>query len=116
MVNLGFRSRVRRAVAIPQFRRSAMLTMATGLTVAAASALPTPHADNRRLNDSVIANVYMVQHQAGCINDVKENSQLQLAAEWHTRDVLNNRAVDGDIGTDSSTPQDRATPPASAVG
>ena len=85
-----------------------MLTIAAGLTVAAAYALPAAHADNRRLNDSVIANVYTVQHQAGCINDVKKNPQLQLAAEWHTRDVLNNRALDGDIGTDSSTPQDRA--------
>jgi hypothetical protein len=33
---------------------------------------------------------------------------LQLAAQWHTRDVLNNRNLDGDIGSDGSTPQDRA--------
>jgi len=66
------------------------------------------HADNKRLNDGVVANVYTVQHQAGCTNDVKINPQLQLAAEWHTNDVLNNRSLDGDIGSDGSTPQDRA--------
>src|SRR5258705_13923457 len=30
-------------------------------------------ADNKRLNDRVVANVYTVQHQAGCTNDVKIN-------------------------------------------
>src|SRR3954465_3856300 len=78
---------------------------------------PAAHADNddntlvpnnKRLNDGVVANVYTVQHQAGCTNDVKINPQLRLAAEWHTRDVLNNRALDGDIGSDGSTPQSRA--------
>ena len=39
---------------------------------------------------------------------MKINPQLQLAAEWHTNDVLNNRALDGDIGSDGSTPQSRA--------
>ena len=65
--------------------------------------MPAAHADNKRLNDGVVANVYTVQHQAGCKNDVKINPQLQLAAEWHTRDVLNNRDLDGDIGSDGST-------------
>jgi uncharacterized protein YkwD len=49
-----------------------------------------------------------LRHQAGCINDVKINPQLRLAAQWHTDDVLNNRNRDGDIGSDGSTPQDRA--------
>jgi uncharacterized protein YkwD len=66
------------------------------------------HADNTRLNEGVVANVFTVQHQAGCTNDVKINPQLQLAAEWHAGDVLNNRGLDGDIGTDGSNPQDRA--------
>jgi hypothetical protein len=70
--------------------------------------MPAAHADNKRLNESVVANVYTVQHQAGCKNDVKVNPQLQLAAEWQTRDVLNNRDLDGDIGSDGSTPQSRA--------
>jgi uncharacterized protein YkwD len=85
--------------------------------VALALAAPYAHADgdnntlvpnNKRLNDSVVANVYTVQHQAGCKNDVKINRQLQLAAQWHTNDVLNNRALDGDLGSDGSTPQTRA--------
>jgi uncharacterized protein YkwD len=65
-------------------------------------------ADNKRLNDGVVANVYTIQHQAGCTNDVTINPQLQLAAEWHTNDVLNNRALDGDVGSDGSSVQDRA--------
>ncbi len=73
---------------------------------------PTARADNKRLNDGVVANVYTVQHQAGCKNDVTINPQLQLAAQHHADDVLNNRNLDGDLGTDGSTPQQRA----SAVG
>jgi uncharacterized protein YkwD len=93
----------------------------SALVVAAASATlldaPAAHADNdnntlipnnKRLNDGVVANVYTVQHQAGCTNDVKINPQLQLAAQWHTDDVLNNRNLDADIGSDGSTVQDRA--------
>jgi hypothetical protein len=69
---------------------------------------PTAGADNRRLNDGVVANVYTVQHQAGCNTDIKINPKLRLAAEWHTNDVLNNRALDGDIGSDGTTVADRA--------
>ncbi|MFN8033345.1 MAG: CAP domain-containing protein [Mycobacterium sp.] len=69
---------------------------------------PAAHADNSRLNNSVIANVYTIQHQAGCDTDIKHNPALTLAAEWHTNDVLNNRALDGDVGSDGSTPQSRA--------
>ena len=69
---------------------------------------PVAHADNKRLNDGVVANVYTVQRQAGCTNDIHINPQLRLAAEWHSRDVLNNRNLDGDIGSDGSTPQGRA--------
>jgi len=75
---------------------------------AAVGGMPAAAADNKRLNDSVVANVYTVQHQAGCTNDVKINPHLQLAAQWHAMDVLNNRDLDGDIGSDGSTPQDRA--------
>jgi uncharacterized protein YkwD len=65
--------------------------------------------NNHRLNNGVVANVYTVQHQAGCTNDVRINPQLQIAAQRHTLDVLHNRNLDGDIGSDGSTPQDRAT-------
>ena len=66
-------------------------------------------ADNLRLNNSVAANVYTVQHQAGCTGDIRVDPQLQLAAQWHTIDVLNNRNLDGDIGSDGSTVQGRAS-------
>jgi uncharacterized protein YkwD len=89
-----------------------------GLVVAGALvATPGAHADgdnntlipnNKRLNDSVVSNVFTIQHQAGCTNDVRINPQLQLAAQWHTGDVLNNRNLDGDVGSDGSAPQDRA--------
>lgn len=89
------------------------------LAVAAGTLLCTPaaHADgdnntlipnNKRFNDAVVANVFTMQHQAGCTNDVRYNPQLQLAAQRHTQDLLNNRNLDGDIGSDGSTPQDRA--------
>ncbi|MDG4668141.1 CAP domain-containing protein [Mycobacterium sp. 236(2023)] len=81
------------------------------LTICCAATLlatPVAHADNRRLNDSVVANVYTIQQQAGCSNEVHINPQLRLAAQWHTHDVLANRALDGDIGSDGSMVQDRA--------
>jgi len=68
---------------------------------------PIAHADNKRLNDGVVANVYTIQHQAGCTNDLRIDPRLQLAAEWHTNDVLHNRALKEDIGSDGSTPGDR---------
>ncbi|HNM83559.1 MAG TPA: CAP domain-containing protein [Mycobacterium sp.] len=71
-------------------------------------AAPAAHADNLRLNNGVIANVYTVQRQAGCSTDIKRNPALTLAAQWHAQDVLNNRALDGNVGSDGSTAQDRA--------
>jgi hypothetical protein len=86
------------------------MTLPALAVVAAGTVLGSPaaQADNKRLNDSVVANVFTVQHQAGCTNDVKINPQLQLAAQWHTLDVLNNRNLNGDVGSDGSTAQDRA--------
>ncbi len=90
-------------------RRSARATTAMAVMgVFAITGMPHAGADNKRLNDGVVANVYTIQHQHGCDTDVKINPQLQRAAEWHTRDVLNNRALDGDNGSDGSTPQTRA--------
>lgn len=91
----------------PQRHCSVVCAVLAVAGVAVATSAPA-QADNRRLNQSVIANVYTVQHQAGCTNDVTRNAQLQLAAEWHANDVLNNRALDGDLGSDGSTPQSRA--------
>ncbi len=86
--------------------RAAALATA-GLVVAVATSA-TAQADNSRLNNGVVANVYTIQHQAGCTGEIKKNPALTLAAEWHTNDVLNNRALDGDIGSDGSTAQSRA--------
>ena len=74
----------------------------------AIAGMPAANADTKRLNESVAVNVYTIQHQAGCNTDLKINPQLRLAAQWHTNDVLNNRALNGDIGSDGSTVQDRA--------
>lgn len=84
--------------------------MAAAAAAMALTALtcPTAAADNARLNNGVVANVYTVQHQAGCSTDIRINPALRLAAEWHANDVLNNRALDGDLGSDGSTPQSRA--------
>jgi uncharacterized protein YkwD len=39
---------------------------------------------------------------------VKINPMLRLAAQWHSDDVLNNRSLDGELGSDGSTAQQRA--------
>jgi uncharacterized protein YkwD len=90
--------------------RPRLLTVAvlTALMVGATSATPAARADNRRLNDGVVANVYTLQHQAGCTNNLRIDPKLRLAAQWQTDDVLSNRSLDGDIGSDGSTTQDRA--------
>lgn len=75
---------------------------------AATLAPPTAHADNKRLNSAVVSAVYTFQHQAGCTNDVIRNNALTLAAQWHAEDMINNRNINDDIGSDASTPQDRA--------
>jgi uncharacterized protein YkwD len=77
--------------------------------VVASLGAPAAHADNSRFNNSVVADVYSIQRHAGCTDNIKINPQLQLAAQWHTDDVLNNRNLDGDIGSDASMPQDRAS-------
>lgn len=74
----------------------------------AVAGIPAAHADNRRLNESVAVNVYTIQQNNDCVTDLKVNPQLQLAAQWHTNDVLRNRALSGDIGSDGSTAQVRA--------
>ncbi|BBX73025.1 CAP domain-containing protein [Mycobacterium shinjukuense] len=90
-------------------RRASALSALLAIAAGAVWAAPAARADNKRLNDGVVANVYTVQHQAGCTNDVKINPRLQLAAQWHALDVLHNRNLNDDIGSDGSTPQDRAT-------
>ena len=69
---------------------------------------PVAGADNSRLNNGVIANVYTIQKQAGCATNIIRDNALTLAAQWHANDVLADRSLDGDIGSDGSTVQDRA--------
>jgi hypothetical protein len=85
-----------------------VLALTVGLTVLYVTQATPSAADNARLNDSVAVNVYTTQQQAGCTNDLVINPQLRLAAQWHTSDVLHNRALGGDVGSDGSTPQTRA--------
>jgi hypothetical protein len=89
-------------------RRGVCALPVVAVVGAAVAGIPAANADNRRLNDGVVANVYTVQHQAGCTTEIKINPKLRLAAQWHTDDVLNNRALDGDIGSDGTTVADRA--------
>jgi hypothetical protein len=89
-------------------RHSAIALPVLAVVAGSVVGMPTAAADNKRLNDGVVANVYTMQHQAGCTTDIKINPKLRLAAQWHTDDVLNNRALDGDIGSDGSTVADRA--------
>lgn len=78
------------------------------LSVFAVMLPATAHADNSRLNNSVVSNVYSIQHQAGCTNNLRMNPQLRLAAQWHTDDLMANRNLDDDIGSDGSRVADRA--------
>ena len=87
--------------------RRVFVTAAFSVALAALTA-PAAGADNTRLNNSVVANVYTVQHQAGCTTDIRINPALQLAAQRQADDLLANRALDGDLGSDGSTPQSRS--------
>lgn len=84
------------------------MTVGAAVLAVAIQASPTAHADNTRLNNGVMGNVYTVQHQAGCKPSLKVDPKLRLAAEWQTNDIMSNRALDGDLGSDGSTPQSRA--------
>ncbi|BBX36481.1 hypothetical protein MMAG44476_05347 [Mycolicibacterium mageritense DSM 44476 = CIP 104973] len=88
--------------------RARRLGTATVVCVALSTAAPVAHADNTRFNNSVVSNVFTIRRQAGCTDDFKVDTRLRLAAQWHTNDVLNNRQLDGDVGSDGSTPQTRA--------
>ena len=71
-------------------------------------AAPAAYADNKRPNSAVVSAVYTLQDQTGCANDAIRNNALTLAAEWHAEDMMNNRNINDDTGTDGSSPQDRA--------
>src|SRR5258708_28515163 len=85
-----------------------VLPVAVILSGTGALAAPAAHADNKRLNSAVVSAVYTFQHQAGCTNDVIRDNALTLAAQWHADDMINNRNINDDTGSDGSSPQDRA--------
>jgi acetaldehyde dehydrogenase (acetylating) len=76
--------------------------------VAVVSAAPGVPGNNDRLNNGIVVNVDTIKSQAGCKTKLRINPQLQFAAQRHTVDVLNNRGLDADIGSDGSSVQDRA--------
>jgi hypothetical protein len=80
------------------FRRA--LAGGVGVLAAVATTTGNAYADNSRLNNGVVANVYTIQHQAGCRTNIKKDPALTLAAQWHTNDVLTNRGLDSDMGSD----------------
>ena len=90
------------------------LAAAPTLLAGVLSTAPTAAANNDRLNESIVADIHNAMMMSGCTDDykiepmVRVNPKLRLAAEWQANDVLNNRALDGDIGSDGSTVADRA--------
>lgn len=100
------------SIARPFAGRAWRRCAASGMTVlciaGAVGSTPQAHADNKRLNDGVFADVYVIHDRAKCPHAVKIDPRLRLAAQGHAVDVLNNRNLDGDVGSDGSVPQDRA--------
>ncbi|MDT5364738.1 MAG: hypothetical protein QOC69_6500 [Mycobacterium sp.] len=88
--------------------RRCALTLALLSAMVVATCTPSALADNKRLNESVFVNIYTAQKQYGCLTEPKLDGRLVDAARRHTLDVLNDPNVNGDIGSDGSTPQDRA--------
>jgi uncharacterized protein YkwD len=84
------------------------LAAATTLPVLATAAAPVGGADNFRLNNGVVAHVYTLQQLSGCPTELRVDPRLRQAAQWHALDMLNDRNLDGDTGSDGSTTQDRA--------
>lgn len=82
--------------------------VATLLVSAEISNLPVAHADNTRLNNGVFENIYTAQRLNGCTTPTRLDRRLADAAKRHALDLLDNRDINGDIGSDGSTPQDRA--------
>src|ERR1700733_6064474 len=71
--------------------------------IAVSLAAPRVPGNNDRLNNGIVFNVDTIKRQAGCKTNLKINPQLQATAQRHTVDVLNNRGLDADIGSDGSS-------------
>lgn len=90
------------------FGRRVVVMLFLVVSLTAGIAVPSANADNKRLNESVFVNIYTAQAQNGCPGEPHLDGRLVEAARVHTLDVLHNRTLGGDIGSDGSTPQDRA--------
>jgi uncharacterized protein YkwD len=92
--------------------KSSCLALTSSVCCASAGAAillaPAAHADNDRLNESVFVNIATAQAQNGCPTEPHLDGRLTDAARRHTFDVRDNRNINDDIGSDGSTPQDRA--------
>lgn len=91
----------------PLCRASIALLITTGAAIGMAGMAPA-HADSKELTAAAIADVHTIRHQAGCAHDLKVDPRLQLAAQRHAIDMLNDHTLDGDIGSNGSLPHDRA--------
>lgn len=88
---------------------------ATAVVLAFASGATAPlfnpasaAADNSRLNNGVLSDVYTAQKKNGCQSEPRRNRFLVEAARLHTLDLMSNRELNGDVGSDGSSAQDRA--------
>ena len=93
---------------ISRRRKLAALLPVVLIAAGALSVSPVAHADNKRLNSSVFGNIYTAQQLNGCTTEPRLDGRLVDAARRHTLDVLDHDDVNGDIGSDGSTAQDRA--------
>lgn len=88
--------------------RRTVIFCALSMALCICPPVPFADADNSRLNNSVVDNVYTVRYQAGCTPDITGNSALARAAQWHAMDLLIHPNLAGDIGSDDSTPETRS--------
>lgn len=100
--------RVTSPAASPYAHRRCLAALAAMLIPIAPMSLPGAHADNNRLNRSVVQMISVMQYHAGCRNHLKVDPALQLAAQWHTVDLIENPLLPPDQGSDGSSPQSRA--------
>jgi hypothetical protein len=89
-------------------RRRALTILAAWAATVGTVAAPVAHADNTRLNNGVVENIFTAQRQNGCMADPRLDGRLVDAARVQADDLLNNHDLNGDIGSDGSTPQIRA--------
>lgn len=88
--------------------RRCVLSLALVSTMIVATTMPSALADNKRLNDSVFQNIYTAQKQNGCPTESRVDGRLVEAARLHAIDAVNNPDLNGDLGSDGSTSQQRA--------